>query len=338
MTTEEIESVKLKIRNAFANITFEKSDHSYTYDGYLLESSSKYRQQFEESFESYFSAESKYKSNLKKNPFTKKTAEYYRERWDLISLEAINLGKRVHLFSETYPDFDEPSCVKEKGVVEFFDNLPSNYVLIFQELVMVDKEFYKAGTADLIFLNTDTGNLIIGDWKTNGKSIFENYKSKKLKGSFKNYASTSYNKYSMQLSHYQYMLEKETGLKVEAKWLIWLSNSSKKKESKDYKYQKVNAVFKGKYFRAYNCKNFAAKLAKQLDSVRADILMNLKKKPTFSGEISMDDLESLELELPKLQGLPNLAPADFDDKNKNKKPAKKFTINKPKKANSYDFD
>ena len=52
MTTEEIEAVKLKIRNAFANITFEKSDHSYTYEGYLLESSSKYRQQFEESFES----------------------------------------------------------------------------------------------------------------------------------------------------------------------------------------------------------------------------------------------------------------------------------------------
>ena len=336
MTIEEIEEVKLKIRNAFANISFEKSDHSYTYDGYLLESSSKYRQQFEESFESYYSAESKYKSNLKKNPFTKKTAEYYRERWDLISLEAINLGKRVHLYSETYPDFDEPSCIKEKGVVEFFDNLTSNYVLLFQELVMVDKEFYKAGTADLIFLNTDTGNLIIGDWKTNGKSIFENYKNKKLKGNFKNYASTSYNKYSMQLSHYQYMIEKETGFKVEAKWLIWLSNGPKKKESKDYKYQKVNAIFKGKYFRAYNCKNFASKLGSQLDSVRADILMNLKKKPTFSGDITMDDLENLDMELPKLQGLPKLAQATLVDKNKN--PVKKFVVNKHKKKNSYDFD
>lgn len=323
MTELEIEELKTKIRNAFSNIRFEEDTHTYIYDGYIMESSSAYRSQFEEEFKTYFSAESKYKSNAKQNPNTKRNAEYYRKRWDLIAKEASTMGKRVHLFAETFPDFDEPSCIKEEGVVEFFNNLDSKYVLLFQELVMFDTEFYKAGTADLIFLNKETGNIVIGDWKSNNKSIFENYAKKKLKGNFKNYRSTAYNKYSIQLSHYQYILEKYTGVTVEDKWVIWLSNSPKKKDDKKYTYQKVNAISKGKYHRVYSCRNFADKLAKSLIDRKDQIIMNVKKQPVYSGNMNMENLERLESELSRLPQLPAL-------KFLNESKTNKFKFNKKK--------
>lgn len=321
MTKEEIESIKLNIKNAFANIRFNKENHQYVYNGVILESSSSFRKEFENSFEAYFSAESKYKSNLKYNPDTKRTAAYYRERWDLLGQEARIRGTRVHLFSETYPDFDEPSCDKERGVTEFFEQLDPKYVLIFQELIMFDAEFYKAGTADLIFLNIETGNLVIGDWKTNDKSIFENYKGKSLKGEFKSYKDTSYNKYSMQLSHYQYILEKYTGMKIEDRWLIWLSTSSKKKEHKDYTYQKINPKHKGKYFRSYSCRNMTERLGKSLESRREKIVMNLKHEPLSTGKLSMDSLEGLKGLLPELPKTPTMKKFTFNTvkENANKK-------------------
>lgn len=313
MKEEEISAIKHKIKNAFANIRFDKKSHTYVFNGFVLESSSAFRKEFENEFEAYFSAESKHKAAMKRNPDTKLTAAYYRERWDLLGQEARIRGTRVHLYSETYPDLEEPSCEKESGVHEFFTNLPEHYVLIFQELIMYDAEYYKAGTADLIFLNTKTGNLVIGDWKTNDKSIFECYGGKKLKNDFKGYRDTSYNKYSMQLSHYQYMLEKATGLKVEDKWLIWLSTSSKKKEDPKYKYQKVNAIFKGKYHRAYSCRNMAEKIEHSLIVRREHILKNLKKQAMITGDLTMEQLEGLEAELPELPQLPQLKLMDYKD-------------------------
>lgn len=308
----DIESIKLKIRNSFAGIRFVKDTHQYVYNSYILESSSSYRKEFENGFETYFSAESKYKANVKINPDTKRTAAYYRERWDLLGQEARIRGTRVHLFSETYPDFDEPSCDKERGVVEFFEKLDPKYVLIFQELIMFDSEYYKAGTADLIFLNTETGNIVIGDWKTNDKSIFENYKGKKLKGNFAGYIDTSYNKYSMQLSHYQYMLEKATELVVEDRWLIWLATSSCKKDTsipknKDYKYQKVDAIGKGKFHRVYSCRNLTDKISKSFAERKESIISNLQQVPLTSGNLNAQaltsPLTSLKSKLPKLPTL-----------------------------------
>lgn len=338
MILQDIELVKQNIRNAFANIRFVKDTHQYVYNGYILESSSSFRKEFENSFESYYSAESKYKSNLKNNPDTKRTAAYYRERWDLLGQEARVRGTRVHLFSETYPDFDEPSCDKERGVVEFFQQLDPKYVLIFQELIMFDSEFYKAGTADLIFLNTETGNLVIGDWKTNDKSVFECYKGKVLKGEFKSYKDTGYNKYSMQMSHYQYIIEKFTNYKVEDRWLIWLSTSSKKKENKDYTYQKINPLLKGKYFRSYSCRNMSGRLANSLEKRRETILMNLAKEPLSTGNLSLTSLESLKSMLPEMPKLPTMKKFSFSN---NETAKKKFAIEKSKRkstnSDSYDI-
>lgn len=332
----DIKEVKQSIKNAFANIRFNKENHQYIYNGVILESSSSFRKEFENQFESYYSAESKYKSNLKHNSETKRTAAYYRERWDLLGQEARIRGTRVHLFSETYPDFDEPSCDKERGVVEFFEQLDPKYVLIFQELIMFDAEFYKAGTADLIFLNTETGNLVIGDWKTNDKSVFEYYKGKSLRGEFKGYRDTGYNKYSMQMSHYQYILEKYTNFKVEDRWLIWLSTGSKKKEHKDYSYQKINPILKGKCFRSYSCRNMTAKMSKSLESRRETIVMNLKKEPLSTGKLSMESLDALKGMLPELPKAPTIKKFSFNSVKDNNK--KKLAVEKTKRKSTDNYD
>ena len=300
----DIEEVKREIRNAFSEITFIESSHQYIHKGFIMESSSSYRKEFENDFDSVNASKGKARSNAKKFPDTKRDAAYYVKRWDLLGEEARTRGTRVHLFSETYPDFDEPSCVKEKGIVEFFDTLDPKYVVIWQELVMYDTEFYKAGTADLILLNTETGNIVIADWKTNDKSVFENYKNKKLKGIFKEFKDTAYNKYSMQLSHYQYMLEKYTSLKVESKWLIWLSNSPKRKEHKDYSYLKINAIGKGKYFRTYACRNFAKKIGDSFTSRKEAILSNVKQVSIFDNMPGLSSLDMLNNDLPSLPKLP----------------------------------
>lgn len=272
-----LEEVKELMLDKFSGIMFNQEDHEYVLDGIVLTSVTKNIENYHSHFDTYYAAEGKYKSELKKNPNTTITAAYYRERWDLIKNEASARGSRVHLYAETYPYLEEPRDSKEEAVVEGFDYLINKlgYQVVFMEFVVFDEDYKMAGTIDLLLYNPATGNLVIADWKTNDAHLFEYYKGKKMKGVFKEYSDTKYNHYSTQLSNYQYMIEKRTGLKVEDKLILWLNDNPKKKNG-DYEYQRVNSEYKTNKLRVYKTRDLADKISKDLNSRKEEIDNSIK--------------------------------------------------------------
>lgn len=274
LTLEEVQELML---DKFSGILFNQEDHEYVLDGIILTSVTKNIELYHSHFDSYYAAESKYKSELKKNPDTTITAAYYRERWDLIKKEASARGSRVHLYAETYPCLEEPRDSKEEAVIEGYKYMIDElgYQIAFMEFVVFDEDYKMAGMVDLLLYNPKTGNLVIADWKTNDAHLFEYYKGKNMKGLFKEYSDTKYNHYSIQLSNYQYMIEKRTGLKIENKIILWLNDNPKKK-SGDYQYQRVNAEYKTNKLRVYKTRDLADKISKDLLSRKEDINNNIK--------------------------------------------------------------
>lgn len=275
-----IEEIKNILTDAFSNILFNEEDHEYVLNGYQLTSVTQNLANYVVDFNSYYAAESAYKNALKKNPNTTLTAAYFRQRWDLIGKEASAKGTRVHLYAEAYPDLQEPRDEKEEGVIEAYKYFEDNgYEVIFKEFVVYDDEYKKAGTIDLILYNKKTGNIVLADWKTNDKHLFESKKGRNLKGVFKEYQDTSYNQYSIQLSHYQYMIEKVTDLIVEDKILIWLNSNPRKKKG-DYVYQRVDTLYKSDNVKMYLCRNLKDKIKKELLSRKDDIISKVKMSTT----------------------------------------------------------
>lgn len=160
---DNVDLYKTLLSNKFNQLNFDKDSHEYTIQGYTLNSTTRFIDNFKQPFDKYAIAEFKFKSEFKKNPNTTKTASYYRERWRLLGEEAATLGSRVHQFAEAFPYFEKPVCNKEQGILDFFNNLDEKYIVLHSEFRMYDEEYSKAGTCDAILLNTETNKLVIID-------------------------------------------------------------------------------------------------------------------------------------------------------------------------------
>lgn len=205
----------IQIENYFSKLHFNEEKHLYTVDGKILPSVSKLIDNFVE----------KFKSKEISNSISIRTGVPQKDilkEWKDIADEACDRGHRVHNFGELYP-YDKtlkPSCNQEKAVVKFWNDLPPHIVPVKMELRMYHKALHFAGTADIILYNTITKEYIIADYKTN-KDLFKNFKEKKLLGIFSNLLDCPLNKYQIQLSFYQILLE-QLGFKVSQRKIIWL--------------------------------------------------------------------------------------------------------------------
>ena len=163
----KIFSVKEYISSKFSDLKFDEESHTYTLKGKKLTSTSTYiKKRFTNKFEGYRIAKAMADSFNKNNPdATQRDPFYYLYRWKQISTASTETGSRVHNYAEfNYPHFyDSPSCIQEQGVYDFYNDLDSKYVVLFMELKMYNEKYLKAGTADIIFYNTETNKIIIGD-------------------------------------------------------------------------------------------------------------------------------------------------------------------------------
>ena len=211
-----MESLKIKILDYFKGLQFNEKEHKYLIEGKPIKISvSGVIKEFVEPFDKYIiSARIATRDDIEQEDILK--------QWDNEAIRACNSGKDTHLFGELYP-FNrhlKPKTKFEEAIVNFWNDLPSTIIPIAMELQMYHKEFMFAGTADILLYNTVTDTFIIGDYKTN-KDLFKNFKGKKMLKSFKNLLDNPYNKYQLQLSFYQILLE-QTGIKVSSRKLIWL--------------------------------------------------------------------------------------------------------------------
>lgn len=129
-------------------------------------------------------------------------------------------GTKAHYFGEIYAFHRsiKPTDGLEEAIVKFYEELPSNIIVVDVELCMYHKELMIGGMADILLFDTNTGLYHIADWKSNA-DLFKNFRGKKLLAPFNNLLDNSFNKYQMQFSFYQVMFE-QTGFKVGSRKLI----------------------------------------------------------------------------------------------------------------------
>lgn len=207
--------IKEKAKKKFQKLKFKEGTHIYTVDEKQIPSTSSLIKQFYEDFDtekvSYFVAKKKGISQ-----------QQVLDEWTDINLEAIERGNYVHQFAEDYCNgLDvKPTCVQTNAVVEFWDNLPAYYELVFVELQMCNEEFWYAGTTDFVLLDKRNGSLVIGDYKTN-KDIFKSYNM--MLPPFDLLEDSPYNHYQIQFSYYQILLE-QLGYRISNRLLVWLKH------------------------------------------------------------------------------------------------------------------
>lgn len=158
------------------------------------------------------------------------------QEWATINKIAIDKGTRVHKFAEG--DMSFPSIGEEKAVVKFWGELDQDrYKVIGKEVKMYHKDFGYAGTDDLMLWDTWTSTLVIADYKTNG-DLFKNFGGKLLAEPFDFLEDSPYNKYQIQLSLYQILIE-QLGITVSERWVVWLTSDGEYKILKTYDLTKI---------------------------------------------------------------------------------------------------
>lgn len=286
----ETNKLRNKINIAFSGLSFDEETHTYMLNGKQLISTTTYLKRFSEAFNSYHASEAKGRKKLKENANDNRTGLYYRQRWKLIGNEASMMGTRVHLFSECFPNFDYPMDWREQAVLDFYEWLPDNYVVLFLELRVYDESTLHAGTVDGLLLNKDTGNLVIFDWKTNKRNINEVYNNKKLSGDFSNMYNTNLNKYTIQLSDYANVIQTNTDLKVEERWIVWLRQKPVNKKDKDrndkYTIKRVKVDVNKPNFKLYKVKDVTKKIDKNYKKNRAELKEKSKPAKVAQGLFS----------------------------------------------------
>ena len=266
MTNEQIEAIKKKIKSAFKGLEFIEDTHTYTVEGSKMVSVTTYNKRYEEEFDEAFMSKMCADKYNKENPGKpKRTALYYKLEWSKKRNEACTSGTKTHKFAEDYTNESVAENAKEQAVVEWNRMLNSKYITLFDECRLYCKHLKRAGTADKILLNTETGNLVIQDWKTNSTNILQVYNNKKLKEPFDKLPCNALNKYAIQLSTYQKMIENNTDLKVEALWITWLKQGDyttldEGKDEKKYKIIKTQADIDHALFKQFNVNSLADKI------------------------------------------------------------------------------
>jgi len=222
---------KKKIKEYFKDLIFDEEPHTYYHKGIEVPISvSGVIADFYEPFDS----EKHSKNYAKRNGMSQEDVlAMWKEKADIACFD----GTRVHWFAEQYVDkrWILPKCKKEEAVLNFWNSLPSHFVPVLLEARMYHFTYNFAGTADIVVKDLRDNSLVIMDFKTNSTDMFANKSRKWMQDPFCSLLETSFNKYQIQLSLYQLLLE-QTGFKVSNRVLIHLlpDGDFKTYETDDY--------------------------------------------------------------------------------------------------------
>jgi len=158
------------------------------------------------------------------------TQQEMLDRWKEISDIANAKGTLHHLYMEFLLDgkvmeYDNEH-LKQMGD-SFYTDYKKGYTSIVNELMVADKKSDIAGMLDNLSLGND-GKLYIFDHKTNKELKFENKWSTML-APFKKFPDANFYHYSLQLSLYKYIIEKNTKLKINGGMKLSYFSSTKTK-------------------------------------------------------------------------------------------------------------
>jgi len=204
--------------NGVSVITFLEGPHTYMdNNGMRYLSGTSLVKKFWISFDAVSMAD---KCSKGRNPkYQGRTAEEILEEWEAERLRGSSEGDNTHLYAEAvsagWPMADRPAPISERTTLLFaqvdlvhdFLTRVRGFVFVSAEMVVFDPALGLAGMIDLIMYEPSTETLWILDWKQN-KEIKTQNPWQMGKGPLSHLQQTDLNIYTLQLSTYQYLIEK----------------------------------------------------------------------------------------------------------------------------------
>lgn len=206
-----IQEIRNKLEWMFSDLIFDEPRHLYFVNGVSLPSVSSLIKKHETFVD--FEEKAVNQANRFGVPVS-----VIKKKWNDKKESACALGTETHLYAELYDGTQEPSNLLQEAARKFLQEMPEYYEIVSKELRMYSREFKYAGTSDLVLLDKRTNTLVIADYKTN-ENLFKAYQNMAIP--FENFEQNNYNKYQLQLSYYQIMLE-QSGYEVSNRAIIWL--------------------------------------------------------------------------------------------------------------------
>lgn len=146
------------------------------------------------------------------------------ESWEKTAKEGTAVHKEIESFVKEGITLNHP---KSRAAIEWLRKIDSSQFDILTETIIYSKEIEIAGTVDLILYDKRNDVISIYDWKTS-RAIYLNSYGNKMgrKKVTSKLMDCNFIHYSLQLSLYQYIIEKYYNLKVNQLTLLHLTNSS----------------------------------------------------------------------------------------------------------------
>ena len=234
--------------NIFNNIDFDADSHSYKVAGKTAKSVTETLKGLVKAFDSVYWAE-------KKALDLGITPDEILKKWEITAKTSKVKGTLVHsyiesIFKSNAFSYPEDFILNEFGfdpvqnafntilpqVDKFITDINEKMYAVATEFIIGDVDALVCGTIDQIFYNKKSGKLEIWDWKTNKeiKTISRYYHLAPIS----HIPDTELDHYSLQLSMYKEILEKNTKLEFGNSYLTWFNENNNDYQifkTRDYK-------------------------------------------------------------------------------------------------------
>jgi len=230
-------NVPLELYTAFNDVKFYDEPHKYYIDNTELISVTTLIHKYQNDFDV------DYWSEYKASQFNV-TQDEIKRAWNFINKKGTLKGSLIHSYAENlfqnkiyeYPTdlvlntfgFDpikKEYDITKKYIDNFYRDTFDKLIPIKTEIVLCDKDYKIGGMIDILFYNKKMNEFQIWDYKTNKDFTYEN-KRNNLLFELSDLEDCDLEIYSLQLSLYKYLIEKNTSIKLGESYLIWMSHNN----------------------------------------------------------------------------------------------------------------
>lgn len=238
--------IPMELFTRFNSIKFHDDIHKYYLGDKNLISVTTVLHKYQPEFDSY------YWSNIKKDEL-KMTQEEVLAYWKALNIKSQVKGSAIHnyaelLFNNKVYKYDNDRAmtllgsenleilmktgehkIEEefkvvKGYVDnFYNDSFGKLIPVKTEFVVFDMEWELAGMMDILFWNVKKQCFQIWDWKTNKELNKTSKYKQRLKKALCHLQDCEFEIYSLQLSTYKRILERNTSIKIEGCFIVWFN-------------------------------------------------------------------------------------------------------------------